>query len=129
MYEDLQIAAGLFVDGAHFLDRQLARQRDAIRTQIAREQDALGIRDTHLRAGVQFQTGRDRTGKPEDADILDDEGVNATFCRGCNNPRGFGQLVLENKRVERQIAAHTPALKRFHYFGQFFQQKTNFGAG
>ena len=41
------------------VERELARQRHAAGAQALRQPDAVGAGDAHLRAGVDFELGRD----------------------------------------------------------------------
>ena len=117
MDEDFEIGVGLRVDGGHFVQRQFARQSDAVRALRQRELDAFRAGDAGLRGGVEFQIGGDLAGQFEHADILDDERVDTGFRNGTDDARGLGEFVFEDECVERQITAHAPAVQRPHCFG------------
>ena len=55
-----------------------------------RQSHAIGAGDAHLRAGVEFQIGRDLARQLDDAEILHDHGVGAGFGDGGEGARGFG---------------------------------------
>src|SRR5262249_34693065 len=57
-----------------------------------------------------------------------DHRVGAGFGDFLDRPRGFFELVFEDKSIESDVAAHTAAMQRPHYVGQFGQRKTDFGA-
>ena len=69
-----------------------------------RQSHALGAGDAHLRAAVDLQVGRDLPRHAHDADILHDDRVGAGLGDRRQRARGFVQFVVEDQRVEGDVA-------------------------
>ena len=50
------------------------------------------------------------------------------FGNGRQCTRGLGQFVIEDQRVEGDVAAHAAPMQRAHGFRQLFQRKAHLGA-
>ena len=123
MHEHFKAAAGFIVDPADFRQREFAGQGHAIGAEALRKPDAPGIRDAHLCAGVQLDIGRDAAGKRQHAQVLNNQRVCASVGNGADRSRRLSEFMLENQRVERNVAANAPPVKGSHYFRQFFQRE------
>ena len=126
--EDLQFAIGSFADGAHFGQRQLARQRDPADAEALRQAHAIGAGDAHLRAAVDFQVGRDLLRHAHHAHVLHDQGVRARLGNLRQRARGFVQFVVEDQRVESDVALDAAPVQGRHDLRQFRQRKPHLGA-
>jgi hypothetical protein len=115
-------------DGAHVVERQLARQHDARYAKLLRQRDPLGAGDAHLRAAVYLGAGGDAPHKLRNAHILHDEGVSARRGDGSDRLHGGFQLVVEDQRVEGDVALHPAAMQRAHHLRQLVERKANLGA-
>ena len=106
---------------AEFLDvaqAQFAGEDDALDAEVAGEGGALGRGDRHLRGGVDRQLGHDLAGKAHEADILDDERIDAHAIEQAQVVRGVIQLGGEDEGVERDERAHAVAVAEGDDLGQ-----------
>ncbi len=129
MDKHLQFAVGLAANGPYLVQRQLTRQDDTRDAKLLRQSHALGAGDAHLRRAVHLQVRRNLPGQLGNAHVLHDDGVDAG---GGNGRQGLGrlfQLMVEDKRVEGDIAAHAAPVQRRHHIGQFGQREADLGAG
>ena len=69
-----------------------------------RQAHAIGAGHAHLRAAVDLQVGRDLLRHAHHADILNDERVRARLGDLGQRARRFVQLVVEDQRIERDVA-------------------------
>ena len=111
MHEDFQLAIRGCANGAHLVERKLARQRHAARAQALRQPDAIGAGDAHLRAGVNFEPGRDLANQLQNTDILHDDRVGSSLGDGRQHARSFVEFMLEDESVESDEAFHTAAME------------------
>ena len=129
VHEHLQLASRSGCGWRDVVERQLAGQHHAAHAELLRQVDALGAGDAHLRAAVDLEIGRDLPGKLRDGQVLHDDGVGAGFGDGAQEPGGFGQLMVEDQRVEGDIALDAAAVQRAQRVGQFGQGEADLGAG
>ena len=91
--------------------------------------DAVGAGDAHLRAAVDLELGRDLLRQFEDAEVLHDDGVGPGFGDSRQRAGGLLQLMLEDQRVEGDVAFDAAAVEGPHDLGQFVEVESDFGAG
>ena len=101
-----------------FLDRTFARQHDEVAAQFARELHARRAGDGHLRRGVNRKIRREPADQPADAHVLHDGGIHAGGDDGAQVFLGVGQFVLEDQRVERDVALHAAPMQELHQLRQ-----------
>ena len=80
MDEDFQFDIGLGGDFANIFQTQFASQDDTATAQRRGQFGPFGAGDRHLRAAVDVQIWRDLFGQFNDADILNDDGVDTCCC-------------------------------------------------
>ena len=91
--------------------------------------DALGIGNAHLRAAVELDSRRDLARQTQHAVILHDQGIGARFGNFRNRPRGFGKLMFEHQRVERNEPTHAPLVESPHHFRQLGHREAHLRPG
>ena len=125
MHEHLQFAIGLLADRADLVERQLARQHHAPHAEPLREPHAFGAGDAHLRAAVDFQIRRDLARQRDSRPVLHDDRVGPGLGdRRERAGRGL-QFVVEDQRVEGDVALDAAAVQRSHHLRQFGQREAN----
>ena len=89
---------GLVLSGdvVDFLERQLACQHDAVKAQTRQSDCTSAIVHRHLRAAVHFELRKKMTNGAIDAEVLQDDGVNADVLK---RGQGIDQFI---EFVERQ---------------------------
>ena len=128
MDKDFELAIGSFADCSNFGEREFARQGDAADAEALREPDAIGAGDTHLRAAVDFQVGRDLLRHADDAGVLHDDRVGSRLGDFGQRARRFVEFVAEDERVESDEALHPAPVEGGHHFRQFLQREPDLGA-
>ena len=109
MDEDLGLDAGSLGDVANFFERKLSRQDDALEAQPGQNLRACSIVDGHLRAAVQLQLGKVTADGAENAQVLEDNGIDAHILQRGQGLDQLGQFILANERVDRD---ENPAARR-----------------
>jgi hypothetical protein len=123
VHEDLELEVGPLVDARDLLDRQLARQDRAHDPEPPRELAALGRRDRHLRRGVQRQPRHDLLREPRDAEVLHDRRVRARLVDPAQLLARERQLLLEDERVERDVALHAAPVQLGHHCAEAVERE------
>ncbi len=98
--EHLRLDAAGRRDVADFLERQLAGQHDAGEAEPGQRLRPRPVVDRQLRAGVQFQLREVRAEDVIDAEVLEDDRIDADVGEGGEGFDQFGQLILANQRVD-----------------------------
>src|SRR6185436_2875919 len=118
-----ELDRGLRVDLADFVDRELAGQHDALNSQLGGNADAFGAGERHLRGGVNGKIGADGADQSHEAEILDQDGVDARFGEAYDGTFDGFQLRREDERVERDVAADAAAVEVTYHLGQVVQME------
>ena len=85
MDERLHLRLGAVADGGDLAHAQLATDDDAaLASELAREFGAPGGGDGHLGGTVAWRGGRDAADELDEADVLDDDGVDASLGDGAD---------------------------------------------
>ncbi len=104
MDEDFEVSFGLRPDGGDVVEGELAGQDDAGRAKRRCELDRRGVGARHLRRGVNGEAGGDRLDEPGDAEVLDDDRIDARLGAEADGRFDARELVVEDERVERDVA-------------------------
>ena len=103
--ERLHLRLGAVADGGDLAHAQLATDDDALASELAREFGALGGGDGHLGGTVDGEVGRDAADELDEADVLDDDGVDASLGDGADERLSLGELLVEDEDVHGDEAA------------------------
>ena len=118
MDEDLHGQVGLPADAGDLAEGELAGQDHPGAAQLARQLDARFAGDRHLRRAVDLEIRGDRPDQPGQADVLDDDRVNA----GRRDfPHGFFEIRQfrgEDERVQGDVAPDAATVEQGHGPGQ-----------
>ena len=102
--KDLKLNA-LLGDAPDLRERELARERHAVRPLLAAPRDAAGVVDVGLRRDVQLKLGPQAMDLVEEAPVLDDEGVRAADGRRAHERERAGHLSLLDHDVDGHVDA------------------------
>ena len=100
----------------------------AVHAKVPGEFHSLWLRDAHLRGAVNVQARRDFTRELHRGPILHNDRVGARLSDRRQPPRSLVQFVVEDQRVERDVALHAPSMQRAEDLRQLCQRKAGFGA-
>ena len=104
MAKDLELDA-LLGDVPDLGERQLARQRHAVRPALARPAHAAGVVDVRLGRDVQLELGPRAPDGLEQAPVLDDERIGATKRRRAHERERPVHLLAANDDVDGHVHA------------------------
>ena len=99
-------------------NRTFAREDDEVAAEVAGELHTRRTRDGHLSRAVNGEVWREFSDEPTDAHVLHDGGVHASGDDGTQIIRGVGEFVLEDERVECDVALHAAPVEELHQLGQ-----------
>ena len=85
---------------ADFLERQLAGQDDASEAEPCQRLRPGPVVNGQLRAGVQFQLREVRAEDVVNAEVLENDGIDADVREGGEGFDEFGQFILTNESVD-----------------------------
>ncbi len=100
MDEHLRLDARRRGDVVDLLEGQLAGQHHPLEAEVAEGLGPGPVVYRQLRAGVQFQAREVRPGNAEDAEVLQDDGVDAEGVQAGQVLDQLGQFVLADHRVD-----------------------------
>ena len=110
MHEAFQLDGGIlrFIgDFADFGQRKLTRQHDAGKTETGEQLRAGRGVDGHLCGRVEVQVRAADAEHPDEAGVLDDDGVDRQRTGVPDEVEGGGKLVLPEQRIDGQIQLDT----------------------
>ena len=106
------------LDFLDFLDGTFARQHHELAAEFPREPDSGAAGHGHLGGGVDRKIRGEPANQAADADILHDGRVDAGGDDGTQVLLRLLHLVLEDKRVEGDVAADAAPVQELHQFRQ-----------
>ena len=121
MHEDFKSRhIWIAVELRHLSQRGFTCQYDALDSETGGELHAFRRRDRHLRRSVNFQAHAEFTRQNGDAQILNEDGVDAGLIEHDQLALGIGQLVSENKYVQRAKGTHVVLVEKPDQLRQLF---------
>ena len=110
--EDLELDVRRAGDGRDVLERQLAREDDAIGPAIAREKHARGVGARHLRRRVDSHARRDGSHELRGTEVLNDDGIDCGGRTRAHLLLEARELRVEHQGVQRDVPADASAVQR-----------------
>jgi len=106
------------MDFLNFRNRTLTCEDHQVAAEVTGEFHACRAGDGHLRGTVDGKIRREFADEPTDADILNDGSVHTCSDYSAQIFRGIGEFVLEDERVECDVALHAAPMQELHQLGQ-----------
>ena len=108
----------LLPQAAEVLEGQFPGQHHPLAAQFGRLGHPGRTGDRHLGGAVQGQTGGQLAGEPGQADVLDDQGVDASGGGLQHQLPGGLELAGEEQHVDGEEAAHAAPVQPLHHLGE-----------
>ena len=115
--EDLEGDAGV-LEAFEFAEGEFAGEDGAVEPETVHEGETFRRRDGHLGARVEFEVRGDGAGEEGEADVLDDDGVDAGGFEETELVGGGGEFAGEDERVHGHEAADPAVVEELHDGGE-----------
>ena len=103
-------------DGGDFDQRELTSKDDSAAAELLGELNAGFACDGHLSGGVDLKVWRDGFDQPAEAQVLNDDGINAGLSDLADEDFELGKLPGEDEGVECDVASNASAVEEVHHF-------------